>query len=66
MIKQKLIYTCAVCGKQVHHPSGPHWLDDGTELFCPECGGVTVVHLSRKEETQIGHLPIEVKTSWTQ
>jgi hypothetical protein len=45
MAKGGLWYPCLVCGKSVRHAPGPgdHVLDDGTTLFCPECGGATEV-----------------------
>jgi DNA-directed RNA polymerase subunit RPC12/RpoP len=42
-----LWYQCAVCKKMVCH-NGRHWIDDGTEMFCPECGGTTVVRLTTR------------------
>lgn len=46
MAKGGLWYPCSVCGKDVRHEPNPgdHVLDDGTTLFCPECGGATEVH----------------------
>lgn len=40
-----LIYRCAVCGQMVNHRTGPHWMETGTILFCPECKGETTISL---------------------
>lgn len=45
--KQSLFYTCVKCGEVVEHNPGPHWLDDGTTLVCPQCSGVTIVKLRK-------------------
>lgn len=51
--KMQLWYKCAVCNEMVCHEPGPHWLDSGTEMFCPQCGGVTVVMLEKKETAKV-------------
>jgi DNA-directed RNA polymerase subunit RPC12/RpoP len=47
----RLYYPCAACGKQValKVEAGDYsfWLDDGSVLFCPNCGQGTVVHFAR-------------------
>ncbi len=43
MKKRELWYWCACCQKMVCHAEGPHYLDNGTQLFCPECNGTTIV-----------------------
>ena len=45
-----LSYICQICKKTVTHATGPHYLDDGTLLFCPEYSGATVVHLLASQE----------------
>jgi hypothetical protein len=34
----------------VSHKTGPHWLETGTELFCPECDGRTVIMLQAAQQ----------------
>jgi DNA-directed RNA polymerase subunit RPC12/RpoP len=47
----RLYYPCAACGKQValkvEAGEDSFWLDDGSTLFCPNCGQGTVVHFAR-------------------
>ena len=46
----RLYYPCAACGKQVAltvEAGENFWLDDGSTLFCPNCGQGTVVHFAR-------------------
>ena len=46
----RLYYPCAACGKQVAlkvEALASFWLDDGSVLFCPNCGQGTVVHFAR-------------------
>jgi len=45
-----LYYQCQNCKKMVQHPDGPHWLDNGTQLRCPECGHTTIVCLVAFED----------------
>jgi len=55
MQKQKLWYWCACCLKMVCHPIGPHYMDNYTQLFCPECEGITIVEfhpVSREKATR--------------
>lgn len=46
-----LWYQCQCCSEMVSH-EGNHWIDDGTTMRCPDCGGITLVHLSAQQISQ--------------
>ena len=49
-----LWYQCAVCKETVSLRDAEHWIDDGTQLFCPLCDGITVVRLTRHQPDAAG------------
>lgn len=56
MGKAALWYPCAVCGKSVCHTEGPHVFDDGTTLYCPRCGGATIVRFVSAQQANAAEL----------